>query len=165
MVRVGLAAPRIGGRAVLDRRLVSLSWEQLHDDRALALLFDPTDATDRWPEYLVAVSNAVMRLGHPFARVALVWRNGPARTLGWARRARAAGGPGLLAFPVLSDPRGAIAAQYGLPPDAPVWGQFLIDPAGVVREASVSAFPLRPGVEGLLRALQAVAYNVNLPVE
>ena len=135
-----------------------MSWQQVHEDKTLVLLFDPIEGAAHLPEYLVAVSNAVTRLGEPHAKVAVVWRNDPHGTLAWANRPRAEGGPGAMAFPLISDPHCRIAGLYGLLTAGrmPLWGQFLIDPFGIIRHVAVSGFPICTGVDELLRIIQAV---------
>ena len=158
MVGVGLAAPHCDGLAVVHRRLVPLRWQQVHQDKTLVLLFDPIDSTAHSPEYLIAVSNAVARRSRPHSRVAVVWRNDAQATLAWANRPPSAGGPGALAFPLIADPAGHIAALYDLlaAGRTPLWGQFLIDPAGIIRQVAVSAFPVCASVDELLRIIQAI---------
>jgi len=107
------------------------------------------------------VSNAVMRLGGPHAKVAVVWHNDPHGTLAWANRPCAEGGPGALAFPLIPDPHCRIASLYGLrtPSRTPLWGQFLIDPSGIIRQVAVTGFPICTGVDELLRIIQAVSFR------
>jgi peroxiredoxin (alkyl hydroperoxide reductase subunit C) len=158
MVRVGSAAPHFDGAAVVDGRLVRLNWHQVHEDRTLILLFDPIGGTSGPPEYPVAVSNALARLGGRHARVAVVWRNNPDALLAWANSPRAAGGPGALAFPLVADPDSRIAALYGLSDSGrePLWGRFVIDPSGIVRQAVVSGFPAWAGVDDLLEIIRTI---------
>jgi peroxiredoxin (alkyl hydroperoxide reductase subunit C) len=158
MVRVGLAAPHFDGTAVVDGHLVQLRWQQVHEDKTLVLLFDPIDGAAHSPEYLIAVSNAVARLSRPHANLAVVWRNDAHETLAWANRPPSKGGPGALAFPLIADPDGCIAALYDLlvAGSTPLWGQFLIDPAGIIRQLAVSGIPVCAGVDELLRIIEAV---------
>jgi peroxiredoxin (alkyl hydroperoxide reductase subunit C) len=157
MIRVGSAAPHFDGTAVIEGRLVPLRWQQLHEDRALLLLFDPIDGSAHSPEYLVAVSNAVARRCWPHTKVAVVWRNAPSATLAWANRPPREGGPGALAFPLIADPAGRIAALYDpSSADVPLWHRFLIDPAGSVRQAAVSSFPASASVDDLMRLIEAI---------
>ena len=60
-------------------------------------------------------------------------------------------------FPLLADPDGRIAALYGLGATGqpPLWGQFLIDLSGILRQMRVGAFPDWAGVDELLRIIQA----------
>ncbi len=158
MVRVELAAPSFEGIAVVDRHLVHLSWQQIHEDKSLILSFDPIPGPAHSPDYLIAVHNAVARRSWPHTRVAVVWRNDASATLDWANRRPAAGGPGALAFPLIADPDGRIAALYGLgdSDQEALWGQFLIDSSGIIRQTTVSGFPICASVDELLRISQTI---------
>lgn len=158
MVRVDLAAPSFEGSAVVDRHLVELNWQQIHENKSLILSFDPIPGPVHSPDYLIAVHNAVARRSWPHTRVAVVWRNDASATLDWVNRHPAAGGPGALAFPLIVDPDGRIAALYGLGDSdhAPLWGQFLIDSSGIIRQATVSGFPVCASVDELLRISQTI---------
>jgi peroxiredoxin 2/4 len=163
MVRVGSAAPHFDGTAVVDGRLVQLRWQQVHEDKTLVLLFDPLDGKAHSPEYLIAVCNAVARLSRPHTKVAVVWRNDPLETLAWANRPPSEGGPGALAFPLIADPAGHIAALYDrlAAGRTPLWHQFLIDPAGNVRQVAVSSFPVYASVDYLLRIIRAIGSTAD----
>jgi alkyl hydroperoxide reductase subunit AhpC len=158
MVRVGVAAPRFDCCAVVGGRLARLDWGGLHDNKTVVLLFDPAGGTAHLAGYLIAVGNAVARAAGPIARVAVVCRSDPDEALAWANRPRADGGPGALAFPLLVDPAGRVAALYDLLGDGrtPLWGRVVIDPAGIVRQAAVGGFTIYPGVDELLRCIRAV---------
>jgi alkyl hydroperoxide reductase subunit AhpC len=158
MVRVGVAAPRFDCSGVVEGRLARFDWGRLHDNKTLVLLFYPARKTAPLSEYLVGVGNAVTRAAVPFARVAVVRPVDPDEALAWANRSRAAGGPGVLAFPLIVDPAGRIAALYDLLGDGrtPLCGEVVIDPAGIVRQVAVGGFTIYPGVEELLRCIQAV---------
>lgn len=158
MIRVGSPAPQFDATAVVDGRLVSLRWQQVHEDKTLVLLFDPVHGEEHSPDYLMAVSNAVARRTRPHARVAVVWHHDAHAVLAWANRPAAEGGPGILAFPLIVDPVGHIAARYGLSPAArlPIWGQVFIDPAGVIRQVAVTGVPVYAGIDDLLRTIEAI---------
>jgi alkyl hydroperoxide reductase subunit AhpC len=158
MVHVGVGAPRFDCCAVVEGRLARLDWGRLHDNKTLVLLFDPAGGTAPPAEYLVAVVNAVARAAGPIARLAVVCRTDPDEAIAWANRPRADGGPGALAFPLVVDPAGRVAGLYDLLGDdlAPLWGQVVIDPAGVLRHAAVGGFTIYPGVDELQRCIQAV---------
>jgi len=160
MLRVGLAAPHFDCSAVVGGRLIRLSWRQVHENKTLVLLFDSIDDKLHSPEDSIAVSNAVLRLSHRRARVALVCRNDLGEILAWINRPYPEHGPEDLALPLIVDPDGRIAALYGLPVDAhePVWGEFLIDASGVIRQAAVGGFPICPSVEELLRSIRASGF-------
>lgn len=160
MLRVGLAAPHFDCSAVVEGHLVRLGWQQVHENKTLILLFDSIDGTAHSPEESMAVSSAVLRLSHHRVRAALVCRNDLKEMLAWLNRPRPPRGPDDAAFPLIVDPDGRIAALYGLPAKgrAPVWGEFLIDSSGVIRQAMLSGFPVCPSVEELLRSIRASGF-------
>lgn len=159
MLSVGLTAPRFDCSAVVAGHLVRLAWQQVHENKTLILLFDAIDDTLHAAEDWVRVSNSVARLSHQRARVAVVCRNDLNEILGWMNRPHP-GGPQDLSFPLIVDADGRIAALYELPTDGrrPVWGQFLIDAAGIIRQTVFSGFPLCPSAEELLRGIHASGF-------
>jgi alkyl hydroperoxide reductase subunit AhpC len=160
MVGVGLIAPVFAGNTIQDGRLVPLRWRARHRCKTTLVSFDPIPGPDHLPDYLVAVSNAVARRSGPDVGVAVVWRNSARHTLAWATRRPALGGPGPLAIDLIPDPAGRIAACFDLvhADGRPLWGQFLIDRAGILRQAVVSGAPALAGVDELLRLIDAVEH-------
>jgi alkyl hydroperoxide reductase subunit AhpC len=158
MLRVGLAAPHFDCSAVVAGRLVRLGWRQVHENKALVLLFDSLDAQIHASDDLLAVSNAVMRLSHQRVKAAVICRNDLGDILAWINDPTRCSED--VAFPLIVDPEGRIAALYGVQADGrlPVWGQFLIDSSGVIRQAAVSGFPICPSVEELLRSIRASGF-------
>jgi alkyl hydroperoxide reductase subunit AhpC len=162
MVTVGSAAPPFHCSAVVAGRVVRLRWEQQHPHCTLALLFDPLDSTNSPCDYLRAVGEAFPRLDRLQIRVAVVCRRDLYDLLDWANRLPEEGGPGALALPLIADVDGRIASLYGLEAErVPLWGQFIIDPPGVIRSVTVSAFPFSGGADELLRNLRASALPAN----
>jgi hypothetical protein len=156
MLGVGFTAPHFDCTAVVGGHLVRLRWEEVHDNRPLVLLFGSLGGTIGPSDPLVALVTA----GRPRANVAVVCRNDLYDVLAWAN------GPtseGALAFPLIADPNGSIAALYGLTAAGrgPTWGHFVIDPSDTIREAGVSDFPSWPGVEELLRSVRASGFPAD----
>jgi len=83
----------------------------------------------------------------------------------WAETPRAKGGLGGVAFPLLSDLTKSIAADYGVllesGPNAGVAlrGLFIIDGAGLLRQATVNDLPVGRSVDETLRLLQAFQFT------
>jgi alkyl hydroperoxide reductase subunit AhpC len=160
MLRVGCAAPHFDCTAVVGGHLVRLRWEQVHDNRPLVLLFGSLGGAAGSSEVLVALVTAA---GLPRANVAVVCRNAPDDVLAWANAPPSESGPGALAFPLIADPAGRIAALYGLAaadPD-PKWGYCVIDPSDIIREVGASDFPYWPGAEELLRSVRASGFPAD----
>jgi len=57
-----------------------------------------------------------------------------------------------LAYPLIADPIGHIAALYDplAVGRSPLWRQFFLYPAGIIRQMAVSSFPMSASVEDLL---------------
>jgi peroxiredoxin (alkyl hydroperoxide reductase subunit C) len=163
MIQVGSPAPQFDGSAVIERRQVRLRWEQIHENRTLILMFDAFDGTAWSLDQLVAVGNTLTRPDRPRANVALICHNDLFDILAWAGRRTSEGGPGAVTFPLIADPDGHIAALYGLcgVDRGPLRGHCLIDSSGTVRELAVSDFSLAPGVEELIRSIQATGYPAD----
>ena len=157
MIRVGLAAPRFDCQAVVQGRLVHFDWRQVHENKRLILLFDSIEHVTGSPDYLLTLSNAVEELARLRTRLAVVCRDPLYEVLSWANLPRYEGGPGSLAFPLIVDADDEIACLYDLTPAAGMllWGRFLIDHQGVIRQTAVSCFPVEATVEDLVRSAQA----------
>src|SRR4051812_11189025 len=125
MVRVGLAAPPFDCAAVVNGGLTPLSWQQVHEGRALVLVFGPLAALAQSAERFLALADAAGRLQ---ARLALVCREPPGQVLAWAVRSGRAGGLGRLGLLLLTDGEQRAAGLYDLaaPDGTLLWGRFLI---------------------------------------
>jgi len=157
MVRVGLAAPTFDCQAVVQGDLVQFGWHQVHEHKRLVLVFDSIERTSRAPGHLRALRVAGEQLGRLRTKLAVVCRDSLYEVLSWANRPCGKGGPGRLTFPLLVDSDGQLADSYDLVPEdgPPLWGLFLIDPDGIVREMTVSGLPLAASVDDLVRSIQA----------
>src|SRR5262245_38887784 len=160
MLCVGSAAPPFDCSAVVAGHLARLSWRQVHGDKTLVLLFDAIGGSAASPDPVIAAAAAAARLARSRARVAVVCRNDLDEMLGWVNRPASEGGPGELAVPLIVDPDGRVASLYGLADGGrvPQRGQFVIDPAGVIRQMAVSGFPAGASAEELLRAILASGF-------
>jgi alkyl hydroperoxide reductase subunit AhpC len=152
MVTVGFAAPKFDCRAVVHGTIRRLRWRQVHEDKTLLLLFDASAAGG--PADLIVLNRAAGRLHALRAKLAVVCRASVAELLALAND-----GADDLAFPLIGDADRYLAWLYNLvlADGTTLWGQFLIDPAGVVRQAAVSGFPVAWDVEELVRSAQVVA--------
>jgi peroxiredoxin (alkyl hydroperoxide reductase subunit C) len=160
MLGVGFAAPHFDCTAVVGGHVVRLRWEQAHDSRPRVLLFGSLGGAAGPSGPLVALATAA---GLPRASVAVVCRDDLYDVLAWANRPPSEGGPGAVAFPLIADPAGRIAALYGLAAAGrrPMWGHFVIDSSDIIREAGVSDLPRWPGVEELLRSVRASGFPAD----
>ncbi len=70
------------------------------------------------------------------------------------------GGLGLMRIPIVSDPTRSISNDYGVLLDEgiPLRGLFVIDPEGVVQQATVNNLPVGRSVDEALRLVQGYQY-------
>ena len=160
MLGVGFSAPHFDCTAVVGGHVVRLSWEQVHDNRPLILLFGSLGGPSGSSAPLVVLVTAS---GLQHANVAVVCRNDLNDVLVWANDTSSESGQGVPAFPLIADPEGSIASLYGLAADGngPTWGHFVIDPSDIIREAGGSDYPYWPGVAELLQSVCASGFPAD----
>jgi alkyl hydroperoxide reductase subunit AhpC len=160
MLLVGLEAPPFACSAVVARRLLRLGWHELHAGRVLVLVFETLGDRAGADAELFALGNAVVHSGRPRAGFAVVCRNPLEEVLDWVNRLGPEGGADTPAFPLILDPNGRIGGLYELSAGGrgPSWGQFLIDPSGVLRQVLCCGYPVRPSAEEVLRAVRASGF-------
>ncbi len=163
MVRVGLSAPRFDCQTVVKGNLVQCRWHQVHENKRLVLLFDSLARATHSREHLIALSNAVEQLRGLPAKLAVVCRDRVKEVLTWANRPSREGGPGNLAFPLIVDSDDRVAWLYDLlqADGKMLWGQFLIDSHGIVRQMAVSCFPFDASVEALVQSVEASRFQAG----
>ena len=146
MVTIGTVAPHFDCRAVIRGGLRRLRWRHLQANKTLVLLFDARSGAQWPPAELRTLNRATRRLRLLGARVAVV-SQAPLSEV--------------LACPLLLDPDGYLAWLYDLAlgDGRVLWGQILIDAAGVIRQTAVSCFPIPVNVEELSDAVTAVAQS------
>jgi peroxiredoxin (alkyl hydroperoxide reductase subunit C) len=154
MVRVGFAAPTFDCLAVVHGSLVPFHWPRAPENRPRVLPFDSLGRTAHSPDYLITLGDAVE--GRLHAELAVVCRDPLYEVLAWADR-RGAGARGSLPFPLIVDSDDRVAWLYDLMAEdgRVLWGRFVIDPRGIVRQMAVSCFPVEVSVEDLVRSVQA----------
>jgi peroxiredoxin (alkyl hydroperoxide reductase subunit C) len=81
--------------------------------------------------------------------------------LRWIETPRADGGLGGINYPLISDLKKEIAAAYDVLSGGAVAlrGSFIIDPKGVVRQATINDLPVGRNVDEALRLIKAFQYT------
>ena len=161
MVMVGFAAPKFDCRAVIDRELRALCWPQVHQNKTLLLLFDANLHAVKEPAELLPLNRAVSHIRKLWANVAVVCRAPVSELLAWPNRRRDKAMP----FPLLVDADDRFHWLYDLilADGSTLWGQFLIDSRGFVRQRAVSSFPVAVNVEELVHSIRDVRPERNGP--
>lgn len=80
--------------------------------------------------------------------------------LAWTRTPRNQGGVGPLSIPLLSDLDKSISQKFGvlLENGIALRASFIMDPTGVVRQATVNDLPIGRSVDEILRLIKAIQY-------
>jgi alkyl hydroperoxide reductase subunit AhpC len=136
-----------------------------HQGKYLVLFFYPLDFTFVCPTEIVAFSDRIAEFKALGVEVVGASVDSHFCHAAWAETPRAKGGLGGVAFPLLSDLTKSIAADYGVllesGPNAGVAlrGLFIIDGAGLLRQATVNDLPVGRSVDETLRLLQAFQFT------
>ncbi|MEX0703390.1 MAG: hypothetical protein WD069_14945 [Planctomycetales bacterium] len=157
MVAVGASAPQFGCTAVVDGELAELAWDVLREGRALVLLFDSLQSGSDWRGLFAVLSACSGRLERARGKIALVCRDDLADTLLWLERFQDEEGPAEVPLPIVIDADGRIARRCGFVDDdgEALWGRFLIDAEGTVRDLAIGSAPCEPDVADLLRRVES----------
>lgn len=154
-------APQFSAQAVVGNEIVSLSWEQIHEGKWLCLFFYPLDFTFVCPTEIIAFSEAASKFEAIGAKIAGVSVDSQFTHLAWVNTPRNKGGLGGINFPLIADLNKEIAKSYDvlLGGGVALRGMFLIDPKGVVRQATINDLPVGRNVDEAIRLITAFQYH------
>jgi peroxiredoxin (alkyl hydroperoxide reductase subunit C) len=160
MPSVTSPAPKFDCKAVVNSSIVDLTWDQLHEGKWLVLFFYPLDFTFVCPTEIIAFSDAHEKFAALNAKVAAVSVDSQFCHLAWVNTPRKEGGLGKVTFPLIADLDKNIARAYDVLLDAGIAlrGLFIIDPKGVVRQATINDLPVGRNVDEVLRLIQAFQF-------
>ncbi len=153
-------APKFDCKAVVKNQIVDLTWDKLHEGKWLVLFFYPLDFTFVCPTEIIAFSDAHDKFAALNAKVAAVSVDSHYTHLAWVNTPRAQGGLGSVNFPLIADLDKSIAKAYDvlLAAGIALRGLFLIDPKGVIRQATVNDLPVGRNVDEVLRLIEAFQF-------
>lgn len=162
MPLVGSPAPKFNAKAVLNKEIVDMTWEKLHEGKWLVLFFYPLDFTFVCPTELVAFSDKNEEFTKLNAKLAAVSVDSHYTHLAWVNTPRNKGGIADLKYPLIADLNKSIARSYDVLLEnagIALRGLFIIDPKGVVRSAVINDLPVGRNVDEALRTIQAFQHN------
>ncbi len=153
-------APKFDCKAVVNREIVDLSWDKLHDGKWLVLFFYPLDFTFVCPTEIIAYSDAADRFSKLGAKAAAISVDSQYSHLAWVNTPRDKGGLGDMAIPLIADLDKSIARSYDVLIDAGIAlrGLFVIDPKGIIRHATINDLPVGRNVDETLRVIEAFQF-------
>lgn len=157
MLRVGNSAPKFDCTAVVEHEVVHLSWDQVHDNKTLVLLFDSIDNYIAQPDGLAALSSASERFESLRCKLAVICSDESFEILTGMHRLAAELGSRPIGFPMIVDADNRIASMYDmLSADGPLWGQVIADSIAKVRSIAVGSIPVGPNVDELIRCVASI---------
>lgn len=166
-LRVGQGAPDFSATAVVDQnfKLVKLSD---YRGKYVVLFFYPLDFTFVCPTEIAAFSDRYSEFKTLNTEILGISVDSEFAHLAWIQTDRKMGGVGDLNYPLVSDIKREIAADYNvLDSDSGVAlrGLFIVDRDGVLQHATVNNLAFGRKVDETLRVLQAIQHVQANPDE
>ncbi|XP_046383794.1 peroxiredoxin-like [Ischnura elegans] len=127
----------------------------------LVLLFYPLDFTFVCPTELISFDSKVKELKELNTEVIGISTDSHFSHLAWLNLARKEGGLGGLEFPLVADFTKSISKAYDVLIESEglaLRGLFIIDPQGVVRQATVNDLPVGRSVDEVIRLIKAFQF-------
>ena len=166
-LRVGESAPDFTATAVVDQEFKTIKLSD-YRGKYVILFFYPLDFTFVCPTEITAFSDGYDQFKDINTEVLGVSVDSEFSHLAWIQSDRKSGGVGDLNYPLVSDIKKTISADYNvLDPEAGIAlrGLFIIDKEGVVQHATINNLSFGRSVDETLRVLQAIQYVQSHPDE
>lgn len=125
------------------------------------LFFYPLDFTFVCPTEIIAFSDAASRFQKLDTQILGCSIDSQFCHLRWIETPRKDGGLGGLEYPLLADTKKEIVTAYDVmhPDGVALRGSFIIDPKGIIRQATVNDLPVGRSVDEALRLIEAFQYT------
>ncbi|MGD1902585.1 MAG: peroxiredoxin [Geitlerinemataceae cyanobacterium] len=164
-LRVGQAAPDFSATAVVDREFTTVKLSD-YQGQYVVLFFYPLDFTFVCPTEVTAFSDRYAEFSKIDTEILGVSVDSEFSHLTWIETDRKSGGVGDLNYPLVSDIKKTISADYNvLDPDVGVAlrGLFIIDREGMLQHSTTNNLAFGRNVDEALRTLQAIQYVQENP--
>ena len=166
-LRVGEQAPDFTATAVVDQEFKTIKLSD-YRGKYVVLFFYPLDFTFVCPTEITAFSDSFDQFKDINTEILGVSVDSEFSHLAWIQTDRKAGGVGDLNYPLVSDIKKTISADYNvLDPEAGIAlrGLFIIDKEGVLQHATINNLSFGRSVDETFRVLQAIQYVQSHPDE
>jgi alkyl hydroperoxide reductase subunit AhpC len=159
---VGNKAPQFKAQALVNGEFKDVSLSD-YDGKWKVLFFYPLDFTFVCPTEIIAYSEAASEFKERNCELIACSIDSVFSHLAWTERSRDDGGIGEVNFPILSDINKTIANDYEVLTEDGVAlrGSFLIDPDGVIQQATVNNLSVGRNVQETLRLLKGYQYTAE----
>jgi len=164
MPQVTSLAPDFTAEAVVGSEFKSL---KLSDYRGkwVVLFFYPLDFTFVCPTEIVEYDAKLDEFKKIGAEVIGVSIDSKFSHLAWKQKARKEGGIGDIKYPLVADITKQISKDFGVLIDSgddagvALRGTFIIDPKGIIRQATVNDLPVGRNIDEAIRLVKAFQFN------
>ena len=166
-LRVGQLAPDFTATAVVDQEFKSIKLSD-YRGRYVVLFFYPLDFTFVCPTEVTAFSDRYAEFSNLNTKVLGISVDSAFSHLAWMQTDRKSGGVGDLNYPLVSDIKKEISADYNvLDPSSGVAlrGLFIIDKDGILQHATINNMAFGRSIDETLRILQAIQHVQSHPDE
>ncbi|MBE9057683.1 peroxiredoxin [Sphaerospermopsis sp. LEGE 08334] len=166
-LRVGQQAPDFTATAVADQEFKTIKLSD-YRGKYVVLFFYPLDFTFVCPTEITAFSDRYEEFKTLNTEILGVSVDSEFSHLAWIQTDRKSGGVGDLNYPLVSDIKKEISADYNvLDPAAGIAlrGLFIIDKDGVIQHSTINNLAFGRSVDETLRTLQAIQHVQSHPDE
>ncbi|MFM5979766.1 MAG: peroxiredoxin [Sphaerospermopsis kisseleviana] len=167
-LRVGQQAPDFTATAVADQEFKTIKLSDYRGKYYVVLFFYPLDFTFVCPTEITAFSDRYEEFKNLNTEILGVSVDSEFSHLAWIQTDRKSGGVGDLNYPLVSDIKKEISADYNvLDPAAGIAlrGLFIIDKDGVIQHSTINNLAFGRSVDETLRTLQAIQHVQSHPDE
>lgn len=160
MPQVTSPAPDFTAEAVIGDEFKELKLSQ-YKGKWVVLFFYPLDFTFVCPTEIVEYDAKLDEFKKIGAEVIGVSIDSTFSHLAWKKTARKDGGIGEIKYPLVSDITKQISKDFGVLLDSGIAlrGTFIIDPQGIIRQATVNDLPVGRNIEEAIRLVKAFQFN------
>ncbi|NMF83394.1 peroxiredoxin [Nodosilinea sp. P-1105] len=166
-LRVGQMAPEFMATAVVDQNFKTIKLSD-YRGKYVVLFFYPLDFTFVCPTEIAAFSDRYDEFKALDTEILGISVDSEFSHLAWIQTERKLGGVGDLNYPLVSDLKKEISADYNvLDPESGVAlrGLFIIDRDGVIQHSTINNLAFGRKVDETLRVLQAIQHVQTNPNE
>ncbi|MBK8394286.1 MAG: peroxiredoxin [Leptospiraceae bacterium] len=160
MPQVTSPAPDFTAEAVIGSEFKDIKLSQ-YKGKWVVLFFYPLDFTFVCPTEIVEYDAKLDEFQKIGAEVIGVSIDSTFSHLAWKKTPRKEGGIGDIKYPLVSDITKQISRDFGVLLDSGVAlrGTFIIDPQGIIRQATVNDLPVGRNIDEAIRLVKAFQFN------
>ncbi|NCN09081.1 MAG: peroxiredoxin [Leptospira sp.] len=159
MPQVTSQAPDFKATAVIGESFKEIKLSD-YKGKWVALFFYPLDFTFVCPTEIIEYDTKLDDFKKLGAEVLGVSIDSEYSHLAWKKTSRKEGGIGDVKYPLVADVTKEISKSFGVLLDTGVAlrGTFIIDPAGVIRQATVNDLPVGRNIDEAIRLIKAFQF-------